>query len=55
MTGGDKLSDGLGWKETIISTMLKNSFEGYAFTCFIFCVSQHEKNGREGWNTMELA
>ena len=55
LTGGDKLPDGVDWKQHAITRLIKSSFEGLAFTCLIFCVSQHEKNGREGYNSMEMA
>ena len=53
--GGQDIPAGIGWKNSAIGLLMKESWNGLAFTCFIFCVSQHERNGREGFCTMELA
>ena len=56
MTGGEEISHKVtGWKSIGISRIMKSSWNGLAFTCFIFCLSQHEKNGRECFCSMELA
>ena len=55
LTGGETLPNSVGWKATAITKLIKSSFNGGAFTCLIFCISQHEKNGREGFNSMEVA
>jgi len=52
LTGGDKLPDGVGWKEINITRILKSSFNGYAYTGFILCISQCEQNGGETFYTM---
>ena len=39
ITGGEKLPDGVGWKEINITRVLKSSFSGYAFSGFILCLS----------------
>ena len=53
LTGGDKLPDGVGWKEINITRILKSSFNGYAYTGFILCISQCEQNGGETFYTMQ--
>ena len=55
LTGGEPIPNTILWKANAIGLLLKSSWNGLAFTCFIFCVSQHEKNGREGFCSMELA
>ena len=55
LTGGEKIPDGLCWKETPITRILKSSFNGSAFTSFMFCMSQADRNGGESWCTMKFA
>jgi hypothetical protein len=43
------------WKETSITRMLKSSFNGLAFSSFLFCLSQAESNGGESWSTTQFA
>ena len=39
LTGGEPIPAGLCWKETPITRILKNTFNGGAFTSFMFCIS----------------
>ena len=55
LTGGEKIPDGTSYKETAFTRILKNSWNGTAFTVFLFCVSMHPRNGGESWCTMEMA
>lgn len=43
------------WKETAISRMLKSSFNGMAFSTFLFCLSQAEANSGESFSTTLFA
>ena len=53
-TGGDKLDNGLSWKDHAITRVLKSSFAGTALTAFIIQMSQFENNGAETWFSMEF-
>lgn len=55
LTGGEKIPEKTYYKESGITRILKNSWNGTAFTIFLFCLSQHERNGGESWSTMEFA
>ena len=55
LTGGEKIPDGTCYKETAFTRILKNSWNGTAFTVFLFCMSMHPRNGGESWCTMEMA
>lgn len=54
LTGGAPIPPGVPWKEVPITQIMKSSFDGSAFTSFILCVSQHEKNTSESWYTMRF-
>ena len=54
MNGG-KIPDKTCWKETAITRILKTSFNGQAFSSFLFCISQAESNSGESWSTMNFA
>jgi hypothetical protein len=41
LTGGEKIPDSTCYKESAITRILKNSWDGTAFTIFLFCLSQH--------------
>ena len=43
------------WKETSITRMLKSSFNGLAFSSFLFCLSPAENNSGESWSTTLFA
>lgn len=43
------------WKETAITRILKSSFNGLAFSSFLFCMSQAEANSGESWATLLFA
>ena len=55
LTGGETLPNHTRWKETTITKVLRSTFNGGAFTTFVFCLSQAKKNGGEGYATMKLA
>ena len=55
LTGGQKIPESTFYKESAITRILKNSWDGTAFTIFLFCLSQAERNGGESWCTMEFA
>lgn len=55
LTGGQHLDGKSRWKSQVITCLLKSSLDATAFTCAIFCLSMHEKNGREGFVSMEMA
>lgn len=52
---GAKIPDKTCWKETAITRILKTSFNGQAFSSFLFCISQAESNSGESWSTMNFA
>lgn len=43
------------WKETAITRILKSSFNGLAFSSFLFCLSQAEANSSESFATTLFA
>ena len=46
---GAKIPDKTSWKETAITRILKSSFNGTAFSSFLFCLSQAESNSGESF------
>jgi len=46
---GAKIPDKTSWKETAITRILKSSFNGTAFSSFLFCLSQAESNSAESF------
>jgi hypothetical protein len=52
---GAKIPDKTSWKETAIMRILKSSFNGTAFSSFLFCLSQAESNSGESFQTMNFA
>lgn len=55
ITDGGAIPGNVTWKETIITRTIRESFNGLAFTNFIFCVSQQDYNGGESWCTIKFA
>lgn len=51
ITDGKQIPRHITWKQVVITRVLKHSFNGMAFTTFIFCCSQHEHNSGESWCT----
>ena len=54
LCGGEKIPDATFWKESSITRILQSSWDGSAFTVFVFCCSLHERNFGETWCTMKL-
>lgn len=55
ITDGAELPKSIMWKEAFVSRVIKESFNGLAFTNFVFCASQEEYNGGESWCTIKFA
>ena len=55
VTGGEEIPPGSCWKEMCLTRVLKSTFNGMAFTVFVYCVSQAEANGGETWCTLDFA
>lgn len=55
LTGGEVIPNSTQWKEVAITRVLRSSFDGSAFTCFIIAVSQAQRNGGESWCSMQFA
>ena len=55
LTGGETIPNNTGWKESPLTQILRSSFDGTAFTVFIFCLSSSNENGGESWCSMEFA
>ena len=39
LTGGEKIPDGLSWKEIPLTRTMKSMYDGSAFNVFFFCIS----------------
>ena len=55
LIGGEKIPDGTSWKEFPLTRILKSMFDGSAYSTFVFCMSQHPRNGGESYSTMEFS
>jgi kinesin family protein 5 len=55
LTGGAAIPAGCGYKEQALTRCLSSSWNGGAFTTFLFCVSMHERNQGETFNTLKMS
>ena len=52
---GNEIPRHINWKESFVTRVTKESFNGLAFTNFVFCASQEDYNGGESWCTVKFA
>ena len=55
LTNGQDIPRHITWKEVVITRVMKESFNGMAFTQFVFCASQNPKNGGESFATIKFS
>lgn len=55
IVNGGEIPNKTCWKETAVTRILKESYNGLAFSSFLFCLSQAKKNSGESWSTICFA
>lgn len=55
VTDGNDIPGHIRWKEYFITRVMKEAFNGLAFTQFIFCAKQHDHNSGETYATLTFA
>lgn len=55
VTDGREIPGHIRWKEFFICRIMKEAFNGLAFTQFLFCAKQHDHNSGETWATIQFA
>ena len=55
ITDGKDIPRHINWKDSFITRVIKEAFNGLSFTQFIFCAKQHAHNSGETWATIEFA
>ena len=55
IVNGNEIPNHIRWKEYFITRVMKEAFNGMAFTQFIFCAKQHDHNSGETFATIIFA